>query len=560
MSDTPTPSRPLSIPPVLVIIVVLVLLGASLLIGRVFLLGEQVPDFGGVYVEGVAGSPIAINPLFSQFNEVDKDIAALIFSGLTKITAEGEVMPDLASGWEISPDGTSYTFTLRSNVRWHDGEQFTADDVVFTVQAIQDPDFLGFPDLAALWRSFEAEKLDELRVRFILEEPFSPFLTYSTIGILPSHILESASAGQLAEHPFNVQPVGTGPFRLESGTIEGVTLAANRDYYQGPPYLDTIELRFFPDEQTAVSGLIVEGIDGFLMRPDVAAISLSRVLQEERLRSFIGVRSSYVAVFLNNDDPLFEDPRVRQALMLALDRGAIIRTAAGGQAVVANSPLLPNTWPYQPVLLDMTRNQQRAAALLDEAGWRLGADGVRVKNGKPFRFALLSDDDGVRIQIIQLISRQLEEVGIQAEPSVSSFQDLIPNFLVPRRFQALVYGLDLGYDPDPYLMWHSSQIQENGFNFASFVNPEVDSLLERGRTVFGREERATAYREFQQIFAREMPSLILFHPTMSYVVDRRIKGIEFGILFEPSFRFTNVSDWYVNSRRKEPEAPTPVLE
>src|SRR5262245_42466493 len=187
---------------------------------------ETRPDSGGTYVEGLAGNPIYINPVLSQFNEVDKDLVSLLFSGLTRRGADGAVEPDLATRWEVQEDGKVYVFHLREGVKWHDDKPFNADDVIFTVRMVQDPDFQGSPDLSDFWRGVTAERVDDLTVKFTLKEAFAPLPSYGTLGILPAHIFRDIPPNKLPETPFKDQPVGTGPFRMLEATVDSVLLEA----------------------------------------------------------------------------------------------------------------------------------------------------------------------------------------------------------------------------------------------------------------------------------------------------------------------------------------------
>ncbi len=197
--------------------------------------GERVPAYGGSYVEGVVGRPVRINPLFVD-SPVERDLTTLIFSGLTRAGPDGTILPDLARGWDITPDGKTYIFQLRPRVLWHDGDPFDADDVVFTATLLASPGYPGDPAVAALWRTVTVSRVDRLTVRFDLQEPFAPFLAATTIGILPQHLLGDLDATAVAAATaFNDAPIGTGPFRLRQLTSEGAILDAYRPYHLAPP-------------------------------------------------------------------------------------------------------------------------------------------------------------------------------------------------------------------------------------------------------------------------------------------------------------------------------------
>ena len=504
---------------------------------------------GGTYVEGVSGQPVNINPLFCYFNDVDKDLVALIFSGLTRLNEKGEVIPDLAESWEISPDGRQYTFHLRKGVLWHDGWPFTADDVLFTVGAIQDPGFPGVPDFVLLWNGVSVEKVDDFTVIFTLESAYAPFLSYTTLGILPRHILGTTTAKELADSPFNVSPIGTGPFKFKEATVESILLESNQDYYLAKPYLSNIELKLYPDYQTGLAALRRKEIHGQLLYPLASREELAEIRQNKDVIIYTAHRASYAVVYLNLSSPLFRDKAVRQALLYYLDRKKIITESLAGQGLIANSPIVSATWAYDPEVKKYDYDPDKASSLLTEAGWIRGEGGVWEKGGTKLGFSLLTNSDKVRVAVAEGVVRQLRKAGIAVELSSSGFSSLLQGYLLPRKYEGILYGWDTGYDPDGYPAWHSSQIGEDGFNLAGFSNGRADELLEQARQTTDEVERKELYGEFQALFAEEVPSLLLYYPIYTYVIDETVNGVRLGVLFEPSSRFSNVTEWYMKTKR-----------
>ena len=505
-----------------------------------------VPAEGGTYVEGIAGSPTYLNPLLSGYNQVDADLVSLIFSGLTDINEKGEVVPDLARKWDISEDGLTYTFYLRPDVSWHDGKPLTADDMVFTIKALQDPNFQGPPELATLWQTVNTEKGSDHIVSFTLEEPFAPFLAHTRVPILPKHILEGVPATELPLHPFSAHPVGTGPFRLLELTAEHLLLETNPYYHGQKPYLDKVEFRFYRDYGEIFSAYQrgeVEGISRVLP-PD-----LDRVRQVEGLNLYSTWLSRYTLVFLNLEAPAFQEKEVRQALLWAIDRQRIIDQILDGQGLVADSPILPNSWAYDEEIPRYEYNPQRAKALLEEAGWvDTNNDGVREKEGVPLEFPLLTNDDPLRVHIIEEIARELAEVGVRVRTQILGYG--VCELLQSHHFTAVLYGWgDLPPDPDLYEMWHSTQATDEGQNYGGFANRDVDELLEQARLINDPAQRAELYRRFQEIFAQEVPALLLYYPIYDYAVSEQVKGVQLGPLSTPSDRFRTIADWYVNTKR-----------
>ncbi|MBI4300882.1 MAG: peptide ABC transporter substrate-binding protein [Chloroflexi bacterium] len=510
---------------------------------------HMVPTLGGAYIEGVGGSPTAIDPLFASLNDVDKDIVSLIYSGLTRLGKQGEIVPDLAQSWDISPDGLIYTFRLRDGVKWHDGAPFTADDVVFTIKAIQDPDFQGLPDLANLWKGVLVQSKDPLTVSFNLPRPFAPFLSYTTIGILPKHLLAGVKAADMPIHSINGNPVGTGPFRFKNATIENLVLEKNPTYFGGSTFLDQVEFKFFPDYQSALVALNKGDVNGVFLRPGASAEELGKLKEANRFSLEQAERTAYSMVFLNNKRPLFADKRVRQAMLYALDRDDIIKTVLAGQGVRADSPVLPKTWAYDGQVKQYAYNQEKARALFKEAGWQVGASGVLEKDSQQFRFNLLTNDDPLRIAVGQAVARQLAAIGIRAELSASGSTGLLQTYLIPRNYDAILFGWEAGYDPDSYSIWHSSQITEDGLNIASYSSPDADKLLDEAQKTSDMGRRKELYAKFQELFADDVPSILLYYPMYTYVQDKKVKGVQLGVMFEPSSRFYNINRWYVNMKR-----------
>jgi peptide/nickel transport system substrate-binding protein len=506
--------------------------------------GPQEPAHGGRYVEAVVGTPLRVNPLYTAFNEVDRDLATLVFSGLTRLAPDGTVLPDLAERWEIGPDARVYTFHLRQDVTWHDGTAFTADDVIFTWSALSDPDFKGEPSLGEFWQQVGYSKQDDFTVVCELPEPFAPFLAQTAIGILPRHRLKGLSAAGLFIAPFNEQPIGTGPFILRTLNGQMALLESNASYHWSEPVIAEIELRFFSDYRSAASALQDGQVQGLFLDPEASPDILEQLERDGGLQHLASRRNSYTLLYLNTRMAPLDDSSVRQALLYALDREAIVADSLDGRAQLADSPIVPGTWAYSNDIRSYQYDLEKARALLAESGWRINSRGVLQKEGQELHLDLLTDDDPERVAIAQEIAHQLKAVGVDTNLQPQAGSDLVHDFLLPHRFQAVVYGWDQGYDPDPYPAWHSSQAQEGGFNLAGYADQTVDRILSEARQTSDVEERKALYKEFQQIFAEKVPSILLFYPVYNYFVDKEVKGINLGVLFDPASRFANVHQWY----------------
>ncbi len=507
-----------------------------------------VPDVGGTYTEGLAGIPQFINPLLAHYNQVDQDLTVLIFNGLTRSDGTGNLEPDLAKSWTVSDDGLAYIFKLRQDVRWQDGQPFTADDVLFTIDLMQDPDFPGVPYLGNLWQTVIAEKLDDYTIRFRLPEPFPAFADFTTIGILPEHRLKDMPARDLLSHPFNFKPVGTGPFMLDEINAEFARLSVN-PFYTGPkPRLAHLEFRFYRSYQETIAAYQAGEVQGI---SDIPPQAMPMVQDIESLNLYTARLSGYEIIYLNlqapERAPFFQEVEVRQALVHALDRQAIIDQALHGQGLVATGPIRPWSWAYNPQQPVVEFDLVQANALLAEAGWvDSDGDGLRDKEGRSLAFDLLTSDDPARIKVAEAVSQQWQQVGISATVEVVGAG--LGERLVQHDFQAALAEVLVTGDPDPYPLWHLSQI-EGGQNYAGWRNDEASMLLESARMVTDKGTRNDFYFEFQRIFAEEAPSIVLFYPVYTYGVSQEVFEVQLAPMTNPSDRFRTLPNWYMLTRR-----------
>jgi len=507
-----------------------------------------VPDQGGTYVEGVAGSAQYINPLLSQYNQIDALLVSLLFNGLTQLDEQGNVVPDLAESWTIGADGLTYDFRLRSGLFWHDGAPVTAADVLYTVRALQADDFPGVPWLHALWKAVKVEAPDGpegVTVRFTLEQRLPSFLDYTTIGLLPAHLWERVPVAEMMNSQLNTRPVGTGMWQMARLSATRADLIANPRFAGKAPYLAGLSFRFYPDHQSLMPAYDRKEIDGIsvIWPEEIAAAT-----QRQDLQLFSAPLSGYTVIYLNQNNPnvaFFQDTAVRQALLYALDRQALIDTVLYGQGIVAHSPLLPATWAYDPDVPKYAADPARAAALLDEAGWVLAeGETVRKKDGRPLAFILVGDDR----RLLEALAEAWAKIGVDAKPQPVTLAGLTADFLTPRSFDAAVVHWELAGDPDPYPLWHSTQ-SKDGQNYSGWNNQAADEAIEQARSTVDPAARRKHYVEFQRIFAREVPALLLYYPVYSFGVRDKIHGVQVGPLNEPADRFRNVADWYIVTRR-----------
>ncbi len=554
------------------------LLGLALTLG--LLVGQrpgdpqpQPPDEvrgSGAYTEALIGAPRALNPLLDSLNPVDRDLDRLIFSGLTRFDNFGRPIPDLAADWSISADQRTYTFLLKPAVQWHDGTPLTAADVAFTVKLLQDPAYPGPEDLKTLWQSVTVALTGTQTIAFTLSEPFAPFLDYTAIGILPKHLLAGTNAAQLPQAPFNVQPVGSGPYQFDrwlaaGDHVTGVSLQVFPGYSDQPVdqnnnptkwNLTQLTFKFYADVPAALEAL---------RKGDVLGVShidreqSPQALQIPDLNFYTTLEPEYSLIFLNQRDEalsFFKEKKVRQALLLGLNRSAMVTDILRGQAVVANSPVIPGSWAYHLALPTVNYDPEAARVLLESAGWTFaegalpGTDTyVRQKKGAPLKFTLTVPDTPVHLAVARAAQATWAALGVQAEISPQDPAAIRSQFLEPRAFQAVLVDLSLAGtpDPDPYPLWHETQA-ESGQNYSGFSDRISSQYLEQARITTDIVARARLYQSFQARFADQAPALLLYYPVYNYAIKADIGGVQVGALTEPSDRFNTVVDWYLVKR------------
>ncbi len=554
----------------------LIIFLTGLVVG-ILLLGEQpqtvspqsatpAPVQGGVYTEALVGSLLRINPLLNFYNSPDRDISRLIFSGLVRFDSNGAPQPDLAETLGFSKDGTIYNVTLRKDARWHDGQPVTAADVIFTLDLLRKGSDIVPEDLQDFWKDVEAVKLSDQVLQFRLPEPFAPFPDFLAFGILPKHLLDGKTIDQMIDLNFNIQPVGTGPYRfdrlvVENGAIKGVVLAAFKDYYGQKPYIDEIVFRYYTDAPAALQAYRDGQVKGIAhVSPEI----LPDVLAEPNLAVYTA-RQPEISMLLinmkNQDAAVLQDVKIRRALLLGLNRQSIVDKLLHGQAVVADGPILPDTWAYYTSLKRVEYDPDAARVLLKEAGYTLPAEGdvVRKKGDVSLRFELAYPDDEQHQAIAESIRANWTALGAEVSLAPVPYENLLKDRLEARNFQVVLVDLNLARtpDPDPYPFWDQAQAA-GGQNYSQWENRTASEYLEQARTSVNMQERAKFYRNFQILFNQDLPALPLYYPVYTYTVDREIQGVRVGPLFDTADRFSNITEWFLTGRQNPESAAAPA--
>lgn len=534
---------------VLILIIVASLIGTAL--GLYFHFTKKVPISGGEYTEGIVGQPLYINPVLASGNDADVDLAALVYSGLFKYDPNGKLVPDLAESYEISDDKLTYTIYLKKGVQWHDGENFSAEDVLFTIQIIQDPAFKS--PLRQGWQGVGAEVIDESTIRFILQTPYVFFLNNLTIGILPRHVWEAVAPGNFPLVEYNLRPVGTGPYRFSDfekdseGNILSYSLVVNEDYYAAKPFIRDFKLSFYFDEESLLQAYNDKQVFGMSY---ISPKSLADV-KSKRSSNILSINiPRYFAVFFNQQkSKVLASREVRKALSLATNRQVIIREVLFGEGKEIYSSIPPGIFGYTDDLKKIEFDIGKANEVLDNEGWKKGDDGFRKKDNLLLEFSLVTTDWPDLAETAEILRQQWEVIGAKVNVESLPVADIQQNYIRPREYDALLFGQVLGVDPDPYAFWHSSQTRDPGLNLALYSNQDVNKNLEKIRQEIDEGKRAEYLAKFQQTVSEDIPALFLYSPNYLYIVNKKVKGISLHSMVTPDKRFSNVMEWYVKTKR-----------
>lgn len=483
---------------------------------------EPVP--GDAIVVASIGDAKRLNPIIAN-DSASGDINGLVFNGLIRYDKDLHFEGDLAESWDISDDGLIITFHLRSGVKWHDGQPFTAEDVLFTYQKLIDPN-VATPYGADYQRLDKVEVLDTLTFRVTYKEPFAPALESWSMGIIPKHILEGKD---INTDEFNRHPVGTGPYRFKAWlTGQKIVLTANDAYFKGRPNIDEYNYRIIPDPATMFQELRSKGVDMMGLTPLQFSRQTDTPFFKENFRKFRYPSNGYTYLGYNLKDSKFSDKQVRQALAYAINKEDIVKGVRLGLGSPATGPYPPHYWAYNPNARTYPYDPEKAKAMLHEAGWAdTNGDGILDKDGRPFQFTIITNlGNDERKQAAEIIQQNLKAVGIDVKIKVVEWQAFINEFVDKRQYEAIILGWSIGLDPDTYIMWHSSQTGPNQYNFVSYSNPEVDELLIQGRKTFELEKRKAIYQKIHAILAEDQPYCFLYVPDALPVVDARFHGIK----------------------------------
>lgn len=502
------------------------------------------PAPGGEYTEGIVGQPIAINPVITTSNEADRALINVLFSD--PVT--------LSESYATSSDGKTWTLTLKKDLEWSDGEPLTADDLIFTLDTIQNPD--ANSSLASSWQGVVTERLSEHEIRFTLKTPYVYFLdNLRGLKIIPRHIFEDIPAANFRLSGYNLEPVGSGPYQFtgyekqKNGFITAYHLTRNPHFAGARPLIDRFNFSFyknFNDALTAFNSRSIDGLGG-LDPASLKDLQVGYTLYELNI-------PRYYAIFLNSSvNQTLKDVNVRQALDRATDKEKIIKTVFLSHALAANGPLLPYLAGFDPGIYGADHfSPEEAAAILEKGGWKL-TDGIRTKTiGKTqtkLELEIIVPQIQFLIDAANLIKSDWEKIGVRLSLIVLPPGDVASQAISSRNYQLLLFGNILRVNPDIFSFWHSSQRFQPGLNLALYENKTVDTLLESIRKDPNEASREKNLSKIQSLIHNDYPAIFLFSPNYLYAAPKELGGLDQKFIATPEDRFANVTKWYLKTTR-----------
>ena len=494
--------------------------------------------YGGTLCWGICHKPTCINPVLTT-HSVSMALVALVFNGLVRVNAKGEIEPDLARSWEISEDGLTYTFFLRQGIRFHDGKSFTAEDAVFTYQNILscDPEspYFGFFDLVR-----EVSAPDAFVFRIRLKSRSSSFIYLMTRQILPRHLF---SEKDIYTSKYNFQPVGTGPFCFEQWTKDNqIMLRANHDYFEGRPYLDRIKIKTFASDREVWSALMREEIDfcGFLKKEDY------EILKEDKsFKTYEIPSGGYYALLYDLDCLLLSDIRVRQALAQGINLEQVIERTVQGKGRKCYGPFPPDSPGYDRTIKKIVYAPDKAKQSLKDAGWEdKDCDGILEKEGKQFELRVLIDERSDLYQRLALVLRQeLQGLGIKLR--LIPFQDetlLNESFFRKHQPNCRLSWISSGNNPDQSAAFWTEHGRQRGGRIWAYDNKQVQDLCVQAETAADKEKQAEFYKKVHRIIYQEQPACFLFFSCAFCAVSAKLKNSE--DFFSVNMPVHTIKNWY----------------
>ena len=534
-----------------------VILGGFLVLTATF--GQQaadasttiLPNYGGVYREGVVGTPLYLNPVLCSLNAIDQTVCRQLFRGLMKFDSRGAVVPDLAVAHEVSEDGLVHTLRMRPDVFWHDGLRVTAQDAVYTFEVLRDPDFPGDPSLANAARLASVRATDSFTVQFHLEQPFTPYLNLLTVGLLPFHIHSNVAVADMMEYMDQLPVVGNGPMQLDRAEDDFLRLVPSRFQDKAGPYIPVLEFRYHASTANLFQAFLEGQLEGLSAG---VTENLELLPNRQEMQVFASAQPSLVMVLFNlrsETVPALAELQVRKALLHAINREAVVNSTDLAWGTPADSPIPAGHWTYKESLTQYPYDPVRALEMFGDSGWRdRDLDGMLDRDGIPLTLSLAVSDDRALRAYAETIAAYWRDLGIGVDLVVLPFARLLAEQLDNHSFDAvLVQVSGLEGDPDPFRFWHSSQTAPGQLNYGGWSNPYADGLMERSRIELDAEARRFLLHRFQDVFLADLPALPISSPVYAYGVHGRVRNVQVGRLNSPAERLDTFANWFIATTR-----------
>ena len=531
----------------------------------------EVPESGGTITEGIIGTPTLVNPVLA-ISDADKDLTSIVYSGLMRKTSNGEFIPDLAESYTVSPDGKNYTFIIKKDAKFHDGQSITAKDVSFTISKIQDP-IIKSPRKMD-WSGVTVTEKDDYTVIFTLKQPYISFMDNMTMGILPSHIWKNVTSAEFNLSISNIKAIGSGPYQItkvtkdSNGIPKEYYLKYFKNFTLSKPHIKNLNIISYSNENDltkALQGGYIDQASG--ISPDKAEI-----LRDKGFNIYTTTLPRVFGIFFNkNKNKIFSDPVVINAINNALDKQEIINQILSGYGTIINSPIPETIIKDQEIKEFKESDIESINTSLEKDGWKLGTDGVRAKGGTTtvnktkkvgkkniiqkvttnngsslkLAFSINTGDSQELKDGAKLIQDQLSKIGIQVDIKVYETGQL--NQLIrERNYEALLFGQVINHESNLFSFWQSSQKTDPGLNIAMYDNKKVDSLLENAQKTFDDKARNNIYKSLESEFKKDVPAILIYSPKFIYVTSSNIRNIPFDNITIPSDRFMSIHTWYAN--------------
>lgn len=514
------------------------------------------PQDGGNYIEGTLTAPSHINPLFFGLNSTDDDLVKLIFSSLWQRDKNGSLKPDLVTNFKVSPDQKTYTITITDKAVWQSGEKLTVEDVLFTIDTIKDSRY------KSPWRryfiSVVTEKISDQQFTITLKEPYAPFLEYLTFGILPKHLWQDINPDSVNLAELNIKPVGSGPFEFKSltkdksGAIRIYNLKVNKNYYSPTPHIEEFSFKIFASPEEIIDALNNNKIDSINYLP---AVYKKSILATNSYNFYELQQPELLALFFNlkKEGPT-TSAKIRQAMALALNKQDIINQVYSTGANTADSPIPNCAFGYSSDITKYDYNIAKAKELLLSDGWKevtSASSSITVlqKAGQNLKISITTINTEDNLKLANLIADNWKAIGIQAEIITEEKNSFYTQIIKPKNYTILLYSIFNNLNSDPYAFWHSSQIDDKGYNLSNYSNTKIDRLLEESRMDSNLTKRQANYLQFQKTITEDLPAIFLANKNFLYIQSKKVKGFNTITISSPEDRLYGIGDWYLNEKK-----------